>query len=330
MRLGLLGTGYWGANHLRVLKALVDAGRLESVVVADVDAARARAAAKEVGCDAATPEAMLRDAGVQAVAIVTPTATHFDLARKALLAGKHALVEKPMTQRATEARELVALAQRAGRVLMPGHLFRYHPGIVALRGALARHELGEVRYLTALRQAFREPRTDMGVLHALAVHELDLFSWLLGRDYPDTVQCVLGSWQQPGVDEVAWLDLRFAEVRAHATESWSSPWGGKERHLAVFGSRGAARVDFQDLRQVAFYDFGYEAAQAGGFVLRNEGQRVVPLAYKEPLAAELEDFVHCCQGGGQPVADMHGGLRAVEMLEACQRSAREGRAVSIS
>ena len=107
---------------------------------------------QEAGCAwSGSPDEVLRDPSVNLVDIVTPTPTHFDLARRALLAGKHVLVEKPMTQRAGEARELVAIAERAGLVLMPGHLFRYHPGVRAVRDLLQRGELGEPLYLTAAR-----------------------------------------------------------------------------------------------------------------------------------------------------------------------------------
>lgn len=329
MKVGLVGTGYWGGNHLRALKTLQGQGALDGLVVCDVDEGRARAAAKEVGCDFTTSvEALLRTPGLEAVDIVTPTPTHFDLSKRALLAGKHVLVEKPMTHSLAEARELVQVAERAGKVLMPGHLFRYHPGVQWVRAALQRHELGEVRYLTASRQAFREPRPDMGVLHALGIHELDLFCWLLGREWPDSVQCTFAGWHQPGIEEVAWLTMRFGEVVGHATESWASPWAGKERQLAVLGERGAAVVDFMDLRQVKVHDHAYEP-QGKGWVLRQEGARTLPVEYKEPLMAELEDFLHCARTGARPQADMGSGLRGVAMLEACFQSAREGRAVAL-
>lgn len=328
MRVGLVGTGYWGSNHLRALRALQEAGQVQGIVVCDVDEARARTAAKEVGCDFVTsPEALFKDARLDAVDIVTPTPTHFDLAKRALEAGKHVLVEKPMTQRLDEARELVQVAERAGKVLMPGHLFRYHPGVQWVHDALQRRELGAVLYMSAARQAFREPRPDMGVLHALGIHELDLFCWLQGREWPDTVQCTFAGWHQEGIEEVAWMTLRFGDVVAHAAESWASPWAGKERHLAVFGTRAAARVDFMDLRQVQVHDYAYE--QAGqGWTLHNEGARTLPVTYKEPLMAELEDFLRCARTGARPLADMGAGLRGVAMLEACFQSAREGRAVA--
>lgn len=327
MKVGLLGVGYWGSNHLRSLKALQAQGLVEGVVLADADEARARVAAKQAGCEAASVDGLLRDPSVRAVDIATPTPSHFDLAKRTLLAGKHALVEKPMTQRTAEARELVALAEGAGLVLMPGHLFRYHPGIEEARRAMAQGELGEVRYLEAARRAFREPRPDMGVLHALAIHELDLFPWLLGRE-PDTVQCTVAGWHRPGIEEAAWLTLRFGDVTAHAVESWASPWAGKERHLAVFGEQGSVLVDFQELRQVTFYDYAFEHS-AGGLALRNEGARTVPVHPEEPLLAELQDFVRCAQGRGQPRADMHSGLRAVRLAEACAESARGGRPVPV-
>lgn len=325
---GLLGVGGWGANHLKALVAMRDAGLVRELVVCDVDAARAQAAAKEAGCDALTsPDALLRDPRVQAVDIVTPTPTHHDLAHRTLAAGKHVLVEKPMTERLAQAKELVALAERTGLTLMPGHLFRYHGGVKWLRAALARGELGDVRYLTVARQAFREPRTDMGVLLALGIHELDLFCHLLGKEYPDALQCTTAGWQQPGIDEVCWLDLRFGSVQAHATESWASPWAGKERFLAAFGSKGAARVDFLIHDRVEVWRHAYEP-RGKGFALRTEGAQTIEVPFQEPLRAELEDFVRCAATGAKPLADMGSGLRGVAMLEACVQSAREGKVVA--
>jgi UDP-N-acetylglucosamine 3-dehydrogenase len=317
MKVGLVGVGGWGGNHLATLRAMRDAGAIEGLAVCDVDAARAEQAAKQAGAEAFTSPDALLASGVHAVSIVTPTPTHFDLARRALLAGKHVLVEKPMTERPAEAKELLAIAQRTGLTLMPGHLFRYHPGVQWLRQALDKGELGEPRWLEVQRHAFRAPRADMGVLLALGVHELDLFPFLLRRE-PEALQWSEAGWEKGGIEEVGWLTMRFGGVAAHATESWASPWAGKVRFLAAMGSRGAARIDFMVHDRAEVWQHAY-----GGGAVQGQGPRVVPLTGPEPLRGELEDFVRCAATGATPLADAASGLRAVELLDVARRSARE-------
>lgn len=332
MKLALLGTGYWGKNHARVLKDLRDAGTVTQLFICDVDEARARLYAKESGADFVTDPRKLVG-HVDAVDICAPTPTHFPLASEFLTHGADVFVEKPLTMTSEEGEKLVALAAKMERILQVGHIFRYHAGVQAVRRLIETRELGDVRYMVSNRLSFRAPRPDMGVLHALGVHEVDIFPHLLGVDYPESIYASIGSYHLKGIEEVAQLILEFPDdVRGFSLESWLSPLAGKERKLTVVGSRRTAEVDYLKPQEMVLSESHIEVHGEGAatrYDVVNEGGRVVPIQYREPLEVELEAFLDSVKTRKKPLADGECGLRAVRMIEAAFEAARTKRAVGL-
>lgn len=312
----MLGLGKWGKNHARVALELLKEGRIDRLVLCDSDP-RKTEPYRDLTETSTDPGSVPRS-DVDAVDIVTPAEHHFPLARDALEAGKHVLVEKPMTVHGRDAEALVKLAEARGRVLMPGHVFRYHPGILKLEELLRTGALGAIRYLGTTRTGFANPRSDVGVLYSLAIHEADLYPHLLGEEFPLEAWSHAAAFLNPRIDEVASLFFRFrGGTVGYAFASWITPGEQKERRLVVVGTRASVEVDYRRLNAITFRDA--EMVAHDGHVAFREGEsRELPVAPQEPLRSEIEDFVRAAGSDGQvrPRADAASAWRAVEVIEA--------------
>ena len=318
--LGIVGAGAWGRNHVRVALELRAAGLLDRVLVCDTDAERLKPWKGQA--ETTTDLRATRSARLDAVTIATPAETHFGLARDLLSAGVHLLVEKPMTTRAVEARELASLAEKEGLVLMPGHIFRYHPGVQELRARLHRREFGDLRYLATVRAAFTPPRKDVGVLFSLGIHEADLYPYLLGLEYPTRARAEVAAFADPRIDEVASLFFTFdGGLVGFAFESWITPGESKERRLLVVGTDRSAELDYVHPEAIAIHESRMIRGPSGWRFEEGEVHSV-PVEPREPLREEVEDFVKAVASGGsyRPRADAASGCRAVEIIEALKTS----------
>lgn len=321
MKIAVIGTGYWGKNHVRALKELMDEGAIEELSICDVNEERAKEMASNYGIPYFTDYNELKN--IDGVVIATPSDTHYEIAKTFLERGKHVLVEKPMTLDSKKADELIKIAEKNGNILMVGHIFRYHPAVIELKNKIERGDFGRVYYIISNRFSLREPRKDMGVLFALGIHEVDVFTYLLNREYPRAIFATISNYIG-NTEEVAQIISYFDnETKGYAFESWITPVYGKRRELIVIGSRMSAFVDYLKPNEIKFFD---------SMILNDrvsmEGSYVVPLEYKEPLKEELRDFIECIKTGKKPIADMYMGKRAVEMIEAAIKAAKEGRKIS--
>jgi UDP-N-acetylglucosamine 3-dehydrogenase len=326
--IALIGTGYWGKNHARNWQELLEEGIIDHLTLCDTDIEKVKALVKDGdGIEYTTDyREVLKSPHVDAVDIVTPSHTHHAIAKECLEQGKDVLIEKPMTIKASEARDLVRTAEEHGNILMVGHLFRYHPGIIEVKKRIEHGEFGEIYYMNTNRTAFSPPRPDMGVLYALGVHEVDLYCYLLGIDYPKSITAHTGSFLRPGIEEVAGIAMELTDTTVgYAFESWISPFSKKVRNFSLIGSKRSILVDYLKPQEISLFD-GTIAAydREGGQVLdfTDEGVTELIIPYNEPLRLELMDFVFCSRTRAQPVADMYAGLRAVEMIEACVNRGR--------
>lgn len=334
-RLGVAvaGCGEWGRNHVRVLSALPGARLLH---VADPSAAR-REVAASIAPDAAVADdlsAALRDARVTAVVVASPSPTHGPLARAALAAGKHVLVEKPLSMDVAEAEDLAARARRARRVLMVGHLLLHHPAVRHLRGLLARGALGRVHYLHAQRTNLGRIRSDESALWSLGPHDVSVMAHLLGA-WPESVAAHGAAYVQPQREDVVFLTLRFpGGVLGQIHLSWLDPH--KVRRLTVVGARRMAVLDdMEPADKIRVHDRGPVPPEPGSFVesygVRFGETRIPRIAATEPLAAQLRAFLRAAAKGAPPdVAGADDGVRVVRVLAAADRSLRAGgRVVSV-
>jgi predicted dehydrogenase len=272
-------------------------------------------------------EQLLADPAVDALVIATPPETHHRLAKEALRRGKDVLVEKPLTLRTEDAEELVRMARERSRVLMVGHLLVYHPAVDLLRDIVQRGELGEIHYLYSQRVNFGVIRTHENALWSLAPHDVAVAIDLFGES-PQSVTAQGAAYVRPGVEDVAFLQLRFPSGRLAAIHvSWLDPH--KDRKLTLVGSRKMAVFDdMEPTEKVRIYDRGVERPDYlpyGEALTLRFGDIVIPsVAAAEPLTIECQHFVDRLHDRTAPRSDGESGLRVVRALGAASESLRRG------
>jgi predicted dehydrogenase len=320
VRIGLAGLGYWGPNLARNFDDLTDA-QLVWLCEPDEERRSRYGARFPEARTTARFDDLLDDDTLDAVAIATPVTTHSDLARRALVAGKHVFVEKPLAVTAQEAEEVVAVAGERGLVLMPGHLLLYHPGVARLKGIVESGELGRLLCVYGNRQNLGKIRRDENVLWSLGAHDLSIILDLVGEE-PDELWARGESFLNPGVEDVVFCYLRFPSgVVAHMHLSWLDPH--KMRKITVVGDRKMAVFDDMELdRKVTVYDKGpQEPADTYGEWLTRTGDIWSPkIANDEPLRLECEHFLALVRGERDARAASENGLAVVRTLEELQRS----------
>ena len=244
---------------------------------------------------------MLADDLLDAVVIATPVPTHYDLARQALEAGKHVLVEKPPAMRAAEMDELVALAAERDLVLMPGHLLLYHPGVQKLKELIDGGELGEVLCVYGNRQNLGIVRTNENALWSLGVHDLSVILYLLDEE-PEEATAHGRDFLTEGVEDVVFCYLRFPSGKiAHMHLSWLDPH--KMRRMTVVGRDKMAVFDDMELeRKVTIYDKApWKRAETYGEWQTRSGDIFIPkIATSEPLRLECEHFLRLVRRRRRP------------------------------
>lgn len=333
VRVGLVGCGYWGPNLARNVHEIAEA---ELVSCCDLDAgtlARMRMLYPQISVSGDAGD-LMDDPDLEAVVIATPARTHFTLAKTALLAGKHVLVEKPLAMSSSEAQELMALAEERQRVLMVGHVFEYNPAVREMKSLIDRGELGQVYYIHSTRVNLGRVQSDINALWSIAPHDVSILIYLLGA-MPETVSAHGGSYLNGTVEDVVFVVLRFPSgVLAHVHASWLDP--GKARCMTVVGSR--RMVVYDDVAsegKIKIYDKGvYRKGEPifGEFQYRvHSGDIAIPkIDMTEPLRIECQHFAECIRSGRRPLTDGGSGLRVVRVLEAAQQSLnRAGETVTL-
>jgi predicted dehydrogenase len=318
IRVGLAGLGYWGPNLARSFDDLAELAWLCDLSPDFLDRFGPRYPnARTTG----RFDDLLDDDSLQAVVVATPVATHYDLARRALAAGKHVFVEKPPALNAGEAEELVALAEERDLVLLPGHLLLYHPAVAKLKELVESGELGDVLYLYGNRQNLGQIRKDENALWSLGVHDLSVILHLIGEE-PSELWARGESFVREGVEDVVFCYLRFPSgVVAHMHLSWLDPH--KMRKMTVVGSKKMAVFDDMELeRKVTVYDKGTEqrAESYGEWRTRTGDIHIPKIPNDEPLRLECRHFLSLVAGEGDPRTAARDGAVVVRVLEQLQAS----------
>jgi predicted dehydrogenase len=329
----VVGYGYWGPN---IVRNVVERPEFRLMGLCEMDEGRAEDFRRRhpgiwVESDY---EAALADPRIEAVAIATPPHTHYNLVRRALEAGKHVLVEKPLARTADEAAKLVALADELGLTMMPGHTFVYSPSVNKVRDLIQTDELGEIYFVTSSRMNLGLYQQD-GVVLDLAPHDLSVLLHWLGKPLVE-VSASGRSVFQEGVHETAFLTLRFeGGTQANVQLSWLAP--RKVRQMVVVGSR--RMVHYEDTAaddSVRIYDRGLDfsepPANFGEYRLTyRSGDMVAPrIQALEPLSQELQDFASAIREGTTPVSNSRLGLEIVLGIEALEQSlANRGEPVAV-
>lgn len=326
--LAQVGLGSWGRNLLRNFSALAGV-EIRWVCDLGLEGGLRGAAGSEPGTAAEPRQTsdyadILGDTAVDAVVVATESDSHFEISAACLRAGKHVFVEKPMALKAEQAAELVRLADEHGRVLMVGHLLRYHPVYVRLKEMVDAGELGPIHYAYSTRVNLGIVRSHENALWSLAPHDLAVLLDLM-QARPLWVTASGQSYLQQGIEDVVFATLHFDGGRmAHVHVSWLDPH--KIRRLTVVGARKMAVVDdMQAAEKMRIYDKGVDFSAGyvpyGDAVTLRIGDIQIPyIRVEEPLRLEAQHFIDCVREGRRPRTDGREGLAVIRVLEAAQRS----------
>jgi predicted dehydrogenase len=317
-RIAQAGLGQWGKNLARNLSELG-----ELVWLCDVDETTLVTIAERYPRVRTTTrfDEMIADESIDAVVVATPSSTHYELARRALEAGKHVFVEKPPAMRGAEMEDLCRLAEGRSRVLMPGHLLLYHPAVQKLREIVESGELGEVLCIYSNRQNLGTIRTDENALWSLGVHDLAVLLFLIDEE-PSEVWAHGNAFLNAGIEDIVFGYLRFGSGKiAHMHLSWLDPH--KIRRVTVVGRDKMAVFDDMELeRKITVYDKAPEQpAKSYGEWRTRTGDIYSPtVSNAEPLRLECEHFLRLIDGEGEPLRAARDGLTVVRALEQLQAS----------
>jgi len=331
----VVGYGYWGPN---IVRNLLERPEFRLLAVCESDRARATQFSDRHPGIPVEPEfdAILLNERIDAVFIATPPKTHYDLVRRALEAGKHVLVEKPLATDANSAEKLIRLADDHGLTLMPGHTFLYSPPVNKIRNLLVEGVLGEVYFVTSSRMNLGLYQPD-GVICDLAPHDLSILLYWL-NDAVVQVTATGRSVFRSDVVETAFLTLTFSRgTKANIQISWLAP--RKVRQMILVGSKRMVHYDDgASDESVRIYDRGLDFAEPepsnfGEYQLTyRSGDMIAPkIDVAEPLSLELEDFAAAIREEREPRSNAALGLEIVLVLEAAEESLRRhGEPVDVS
>lgn len=330
--IGIVGTGYWGKNHVRNYKSLLNEDVIDYLSICDNNEQRALEMSELYDLDYTThTENFINDDRIDAVVIVTPSSTHYEISKLFLNNNKDVFVEKPITLKSEKALELVNLAKEKNQILMTGHLFRYHPLVKHIKERIDLGEFGKIEMLLTYRFALGVPREDMGVILALAVHDLDLNCYFLNQTEPKSILVDNGRFHQDKVIEMTNISLNFANnAKGYLMESWNIPVYGKKRELLVIGSEKSALIDYLNPSEYYIFDARIKKTNINNRLFlekENDQTTKITIDYKEPLREEILHFVKCVKNRENPDTDGLVGYHAVKMCEKAFQSAEENRRI---
>jgi UDP-N-acetylglucosamine 3-dehydrogenase len=311
LKTAVIGTGFWGKNHARVYKELAET---ELLAVCDIDAQRASSVAEQLSVTPYTSvEKMLNKEDIEAVSVCTWSTSLAKEATKAVLNGRHVLVEKPMATNTRQAEKLLGNAEKMGVHLTVGFLMRFIPGLQHMKKAVEDKSVGELVCATAKRVSqWPERIGDVGVVKDTAIHDIDVMLYLFGQD-PTAVYAKTGSMRHGRFEDYAQIMLTFEGGKSAFVESnWLTPY--KTRVLIVTGSEAIMRLDYisQEL------------------TVENAKETVQPrYQVQEPLRLELQHFANCILKKEKPLITGLDGLKALRIAESALKSSLTGRIVKM-
>jgi predicted dehydrogenase len=325
VRFGIVGYGYWGPKVIRNL-ALIEEAKV--VAICDKSAASRQKAEKLYSGVRVTDDAneLMRSPDIDAIAVVTPVWTHYELAKAALENGKHIFVEKPFTSNSAQAEELIALAAKKNLKIMVDHTFLFTPAVQKIKELLQEGELGKLYYYDSTRVNLGLFQHDVNVIWDLAPHDLSIMDHLI-EESPEAIVAT-GQTHLNGHEDIAFITLYFPDkVIAHLNVNWMSPVKirttliGGEKKMLVWN-------DIEADEKVKVYDKGVNVSSREGvynmLINYRSGDMWAPrIEQAEALTRELAYFVDCIVHDKTPMNDGKAGLRVVKMLEAASESLRQ-------
>lgn len=320
VRVAHLGLGRWGKN---ILRNLYELGVLE--VACDPSQAIVAERSKQYPDLRFTtdPEEVINDPKIQAIAISTPAASHYQVAKAALKAGKDVFVEKPLALRVKEGLELCKLAHEYGRILMVGHVLQYHPAVCKLKSMISGGELGKINYLLSNRLNLGALRTEENILWSFAPHDISVMLHLFG-ECPVRVAAFGGDYLNKGVYDTTLSTLEFKNgTKGHIFVSWLHPF--KEQKLVVVGSKAMAVFDDVAEHKLMLYPHEVQWRDGKIPIAQMQDGKPVQLDPGEPLRLELVHFIRCLITREQPKTNGLEALRVLKILSSLEDSIRGGK-----
>ncbi|MDP2654494.1 MAG: Gfo/Idh/MocA family oxidoreductase [Candidatus Omnitrophota bacterium] len=317
-KVGILGLGYWGKNILRNLSEL---GILHTAC--DTNQGLLDQHAKQFpGAKFVSDfDSIFSDPQIPALVISTPAATHYDLVKRALNAGKDVFVEKPLALTYAQGEELVRLSQSNGKILMVGHILQFHPAVIKLKELIKTGVLGKVQYIYSNRLNIGKLRVEENILWSFAPHDISVILMLAGEE-PQKVSCEGESYLNDGIFDITLTHLEFRnKIKAHVFVSWLHPF--KEQKLVVIGSNSMAVFDDMSKEKLFLYPHQIRWEDGKIPVAQKAECNPVPIDTLEPLKEELQHFYTCVMTRQKPKTDGEEGLRVLKVLEQAERNLRK-------
>jgi predicted dehydrogenase len=328
VKVGVVGCGYWGPNLIRNFRSLRGC-QLKTMCDTSMERLEhLKGLYPEVKGETSFEE-MISDGSVDAVAVATSVKLHFPMAKAALEAGKHTLIEKPMAASTAQCEELIEIAARKGLVLMVGHTFLYSPAVRKIKEIVDRGDLGQIRYICARRLNLGLFQKDINVAWDLAPHDISIILHLL-HEFPESVNCSGSAHVTPWIEDVTSMCLRFSHDRsAIIHSSWLDP--RKVREMTIVGSkRMVVYDDVAPQEKIRIFDARVEHPPhydtfAEFHYAYHYGDTYSPyLKQEEPLKTECQHFIDCILESKAPLSCGARGMELVRILEASSASLRQG------
>ena len=329
INVGVVGCGYWGPNLVRNFRSLAAECQLKMMCDISKDRLKHLTALYPDVQPETNFDHMLNGVGIDACVIATAVKLHYTMAKAALQAGKHVLIEKPMAASSAQCEELVSIARQKGLVLMIGHTFLYSPAVRKIKEIVDRGDIGDVRYICARRLNLGLFQKDINVAWDLAPHDISIILYLL-EQMPQSVNCRGSAHVTPTVEDATSMSLTFSKERsAMIHSSWLDP--RKVREMTIVGSK--RMIVYDDVAQqekIRIFDARVERPPhydtfAEFHYAYHYGDTYAPyVKQEEPLKTECQHFLECIQKGKEPLSNGVQGLELVRILEASSESLRQG------
>jgi len=312
LKIAIVGAGRWGKNHVRTAASILPP---QNITVCDTRTETAKIV-KGINNNinfTTDISKVLEDKKISAAIVATPAETHFDVASKFIDAGKHVLVEKPITLHTEEARKLLKLAKDKNVKLMVGHVLLYHPAILKMKELIDRGMMGKIQYIYSNRLNLGSIRQEENILWSFAPHDISVIQFLTGTA-PVSIDAKGGAYVQNKIEDTTLTYLEYPNnIKAHIFVSWLNPF--KEQKLVVIGEQGM--FVFEDSikeNKLRFYPKGFRDNQ-GKLEIFDEGVFLLKFPEKMPLTEEHNHFYDCVINGKTPRTDGEHALEVLEILE---------------
>jgi len=328
MNISIIGLGYWGPNLLRTFNNLGVVKYAHDLDKNKIDKFKDNPLYRDVIFNTEYLTSIY-DPKIDAVVVATPPHTHYEIATKALYAGKHVFIEKPMTLSVYESEEIVKIANKNNLVVMVGHIFLYSPEIVKLKEIINSEDFGNIQYIYTKRLNLGKIQSPANVIEDLAPHDISILNYLL--DGVCTEAQVIGKSHIIDTEDVAFVSLKYCNVLCHLHLSWLDPL--KVRSTVVVGSKKMAVCDSIE-KNIYLYDKGVDVEEQEGKMSDSYSNYVMTYRYGdvlipkidnyEPMVEECKDFINCIGTGKKPKASGEMGLEVVKTLNAITGSLKRG------